>query len=178
MSSTGETSLSNLLRTLTVTISPTTYTFLTLPPNHNTPITISISAQGPSDSNGIQMLFHEPSENRWTLIIDNAFSETLKTYQIPGSETSPTQWRMLTLNVQSSLDAVGFMAVVSKALGEAGVSANVVAGYLHDHVFVQEDRVEKAKEALERVREDANKVVASDQLTSSEVMRHQSCMGI
>lgn len=58
---------------------------------------------------------------------------------------------MLTLNVQSSLDAVGFMAVVAKALSDAGVSANVVAAYLHDHVFVQADRAEVAKTAIEKV---------------------------
>lgn len=47
------------------------------------------------------------------------------------------------------------MAVVARALSEAGVSANVVAGYLHDHVFVQAGRAEGAVEAIERVARDA-----------------------
>jgi len=101
------------------------------------------------------MLFREPTEDQWTMIIDSTSSDTLQEFQVPGSETSPTSWKLLTLNVQSSLDAVGFMAVVAKALADVGVSANVIAAYLHDHVFVQADRVEVAKAAIEKVAEDA-----------------------
>ena len=42
----------------------------------------------------------------------------------------------ITLEVHSSLAAVGLTAAVSTALAEAQVSANVVAGYFHDHIFV------------------------------------------
>lgn len=147
MPSTGETSLTNLLQTLTVTISPQTYTFITLPPHSNPS---NLHPRTP-----IQMLFREPTEDQWTMIIDSTSSDTLREFQVPGSETSPTAWKMLTLNVQSSLDAVGFMAVVAKALADVGVSANVVAAYLHDHIFVQADRAEAAKAAIEKVAEKA-----------------------
>ena len=152
MLSQGELSLRTLLTTLTVTLQPQTYTFLTLPPG-TSPFS-NTSPTTASNTSGIQMLFHEPTEHQWTLILDSA-SEALSTYQALGAEASPTQWKMLTLDVQSSLDAVGFMAVVAKALSDAGVSANVVAGYLHDHVFVQADRAEVARIAIENVAEDA-----------------------
>jgi hypothetical protein len=42
----------------------------------------------------------------------------------------------ITLRVHSALDAVGLTAAFSTALAVAGVSANVVAGLHHDHVFV------------------------------------------
>jgi hypothetical protein len=42
-------------------------------------------------------------------------------------------------------------AAFSKALTEAGISANVLAGLHHDHIFVQWDRREDALEALQRL---------------------------
>ena len=38
----------------------------------------------------------------------------------------------ITLNVHSSLEAVGLTAAFAKSLGDANISANVVAGY-YDH---------------------------------------------
>jgi len=54
----------------------------------------------------------------------------------------------ISLEVQSSLEAVGLTAVFAKALADAGVSANVVAGYFHDHIFVDVKDREKAETAL------------------------------
>jgi ribosomal protein S18 acetylase RimI-like enzyme len=54
----------------------------------------------------------------------------------------------ITLQVHSALDAVGLTAAVSRALTEAGISANVVAGFHHDHLFVPYDRADKAVEVL------------------------------
>lgn len=47
----------------------------------------------------------------------------------------------ITLTIHSSLDAVGLTAAFATALGDAKISANVVAAYYHDHIFVAwEDR--------------------------------------
>ena len=54
----------------------------------------------------------------------------------------------ITLRLHSSLEAVGLTAALSRKLTEHGISANVIAGYYHDHIFVQKEHAEKAIEAL------------------------------
>jgi len=51
----------------------------------------------------------------------------------------------ISLTVHSDLAAVGLTAAFSSALGQAGISCNVVAGALHDHIFVP---VEQAQQTL------------------------------
>jgi hypothetical protein len=62
-------------------------------------------------------------------------------------------FRRITLGVQSSLDAVGLTAAVAGALAAAGISANVVAAFHHDHVFVPTERAEEAMQRLEQLRD-------------------------
>lgn len=57
----------------------------------------------------------------------------------------------ITLRVRSSLEAVGLTAAASRALAEAGLSCNVIAGYHHDHLLVPAGRVEEALAVLRRL---------------------------
>jgi hypothetical protein len=54
----------------------------------------------------------------------------------------------ITLTVHSDLQAVGLTAAFATALGNAGISCNVIAGAFHDHVFVPADRGADALNAL------------------------------
>ncbi|MFW2514008.1 ACT domain-containing protein [Demequina sp. SO4-13] len=54
----------------------------------------------------------------------------------------------ITLTVHSSLEAVGLTAAVGGALARAGIAANVVAGFHHDHVFVPREHAADAMAAL------------------------------
>ncbi len=54
----------------------------------------------------------------------------------------------ITLEMHSALEAVGLTAAVSRVLTEAGISANVIAGYTHDHLLVPRDRADDAMRAL------------------------------
>ena len=60
-------------------------------------------------------------------------------------------YNKITLQVHSSLEAVGLTAAFSNALNDENISANVVAGYYHDHIFVPEADGLKAMAALEKL---------------------------
>lgn len=53
-------------------------------------------------------------------------------------------FQCITLNVHSSLEAVGLTAAVSSALANDRISANVVAAYYHDHIFVPKVKANQA----------------------------------
>ena len=64
--------------------------------------------------------------------------------------------RMITLNVHSALEAVGFIARIATRLAKEGMGVNPVAGFYHDHLFVPEDRAEDAMRALDALALDGN----------------------
>lgn len=57
-------------------------------------------------------------------------------------------FKCITLTIHSSLEAVGLFAAVSTKLSEQHISANVIAAYYHDHVFVQAELAKKAMAVL------------------------------
>ncbi|WP_262693771.1 ACT domain-containing protein [Kordiimonas aquimaris] len=50
--------------------------------------------------------------------------------------------RMVTLNIHSALDAVGFLALVSTRLATLNIGVNPVSGFYHDHLFIPADAAE------------------------------------
>jgi hypothetical protein len=56
--------------------------------------------------------------------------------------------RLITLTVHSSLEAVGFLALVTARLAAAGIACNAIAGYHHDHLLVPATRADEAVDAL------------------------------
>ena len=54
----------------------------------------------------------------------------------------------ITLTVHSDLQAFGLTAAFSRALADAGIGCNVIAGANHDHVFVPVQHAQRALETL------------------------------
>jgi len=56
--------------------------------------------------------------------------------------------RKITLRVHSSLEAIGFLAVIAGELAKHGISSNCVSAYYHDHLFVPAADGQKALSIL------------------------------
>jgi uncharacterized protein len=58
---------------------------------------------------------------------------------------------LITLNVNSDLMAVGFLAKIATALAAEGISVNAYSAYHHDHLLVPFEKKDSAMRALEKL---------------------------
>jgi uncharacterized protein len=128
----GETSLQTLIKSMAPRLNEGDYVFCT------------IEKLDVIDSGKVICFFREPEAV--TIIIKKSLADELG---LPYSFVAA--W--ITLTIHSSLDAVGLTAAFSTALGNSGISCNVVAAYYHDHIFVNKNDAEKAMEVLKALAE-------------------------
>ncbi len=128
---TGETDLKKLLATMTPELLPGVHVFVTLPPGKPVPETLEPVMQ-----------FGEREGTTLIVLEDEA-----RTAGLVGVFPS----RMITLNIHSSLEAVGFLAAITTRLATAGMGVNPVSAFYHDHLFVPADRAEEAMELLRQL---------------------------
>jgi hypothetical protein len=131
----GEKSLSRLLATMTTILHPTTYVFSTV--RHDQAHQLPPLAE-------MQLFFREAEGLTAIVSRDYAQAHGLD-YFFPC--------RMITVNVTSSLEAVGFLAVLATELAKKDMGVNPVSGFYHDHLFVPEGREEDAVRVLKEVAE-------------------------
>lgn len=125
----GETNLQKLLGSMSPELLPGIFVFATLLPG--TP--------QPADVHPV-MTFREREGVTLILLEDEATAVGLA-FSFPS--------RMITLNVHSSLDAVGFLAAITSRLAAAGMGVNPASAYFHDHLFVPADRADEAVAILQ-----------------------------
>lgn len=123
----GETNLDKLLKEMKPSHQPGEYVFCSVQSLEGVAITDTV------------MLLKE--EEGYTLILRKEVADHLSL-----SYTYIAAW--ITLTIHSSLEAVGLTAAFSKALAQENISCNVVAGYYHDHIFVDIKDAEKALKVL------------------------------
>ena len=79
--------------------------------------------------------------------------------------TFDATFRAITLNVHSSLEAIGLTAAVAGRLALHGISANVVAGYYHDHIFVPANHAKRALQVLRDLQAEGAAAIGHSQLS-------------
>ncbi|TPL03235.1 ACT domain-containing protein [Mesorhizobium sp. B2-4-14] len=132
---TGETDLKKLLASMTPELLDGTYVFATLGP-------------GVLQPEGLDpvMIFRE-REGTTLIVTEDAASA--------AGLAASFRCRMITLNIHSSLEAVGFLAAITARLAGAGMGVNPVSGFYHDHLFVPADRAQEGLGLLHQLARDS-----------------------
>jgi hypothetical protein len=136
----GETNLGILLRTMHPALADSGYVFCSLAP-----------AEAQALEGRARAVFREAEGV--TLVLPREVARA------QGLPTEPA-WALITLTVHSSLEAVGFLAAISRQLAQAGISANALSAFHHDHLFVpwaERLRALAVLEALSRAEPDERK---------------------
>lgn len=122
---TGETDLARMLATLGVVRRPGRFTYVT--------------GEWPSLAAVAAATIDEDEGTTYVVTVDQA-----------EAADAPFEFEAawLTLTVHSALEAVGLTAAFSRALADAGIPCNVLAGYHHDHLLLPVDRADDAVDVL------------------------------
>ena len=127
----GETNLQTLLKSMRPHLMEDVFVFTSLPSaSHQTIVECELTPKA-------------------TMIEDEGMTLVLTQSQADANEFEyEGLYACITLTVHSSLDAVGLTAAFANKLKDYDISANVIAGYYHDHIFVQHAVAEQALAAL------------------------------
>jgi hypothetical protein len=137
------TNLNRLLAELDPVLQPGRYTFCSVPAPSRGGARIVL---GEDLLHGAVATFCEAEGLSLVLPVETAVSH--------GLDGSPAHaW--ITLQVPSSLAAVGLTAAVAKRLTEGGIPANVVAATHHDHLFVPAEDAARALQLLRELQDNA-----------------------
>ena len=127
----GETDLNALLGDLRPSLSPSTYVFCTIEGARYGDLAHTLPLSSITEREGLTLVMTKEHADQAELAYDGTF-------------------RCITLECHSSLEAVGLTAAVADVLSRHTISANVLAGYHHDHILVPADRADQALELLSR----------------------------
>ena len=127
---TGSSDVAAMLRTLEVVARPDEYVYATLPVGHPA---VSFAAATITEREGLTAVLRRSDADQYEV-----------KYEYVAA------W--LTLSVHSALESVGLTSALSQALSQAGISANVLAGYFHDHILVPACESERAIAVLHELR--------------------------
>lgn len=126
--------LAVLLASLEPTLHEGVYVFATLPLD--------------ADRAGIDAVASVREAEGWSLVVEEGAARR-------AGLTATFRAAWITLTVHSDLAAVGMTAAFARALADAGIGCNVVAGAFHDHLFVPVERAGDALAALRALQERA-----------------------
>ena len=125
----GETNLAVLLKSMQPVLRDGEYVFCTI--NQKLEDLIQLDPVGFfQEEEGITLILLRTSADKAALSYNSSF-------------------RMITISVHSSLEAVGFMAAIATKLSKNNISLNPISAYYHDHLFVPVDQADRVMKLLQ-----------------------------
>lgn len=131
----GETDLQLLLASMAPQLAPDLYVFATVPHGALVPAGVDV-VMSFREAEGTTLILRE--EDARNAGVEAAFA-----------------CRMVTLDIHSSLEAVGFLAAITARLAGAGMGVNPVSAFYHDHLFVPAGRADEAMALLKQLAAEA-----------------------
>lgn len=129
----GEKNLQTLLRTMNPVLLEGAWGFVTVP--HGRPLPPNVEPlMSYREAEGTTLILSEADLTRSGLM--HAFFS-----------------RAISLQVNSSLYAVGFLAVIAETLAGAAMSINIVSAFHRDYIFVPHNRADEAVRLLKKLTE-------------------------
>ena len=128
----GEESLEKLLAALRPSLLPGDFVFCTVPESNYSAIASLHPVSTYQEEEGLSLVLNKRIADDAGLTYESVF-------------------QCISLQVHSSLEAVGLTAAVAGKLSDNGISANVIAAFYHDHIYVQKDKAELALRLLENL---------------------------
>ena len=126
----GETNIEILLRSMQPLLSSEEYVFCSLKSEYLTNLALNPIGTF-KEKEGLTVVLTKKEADRHKLRYSAIFS-------------------MITLEVYSNLEAVGFIAAIAGRLAQHNISVNPVSAYYHDHLFIP---VARSREAMDSLRE-------------------------
>ena len=128
----GETNLTKLIASMTPLLSENEYVFGTIKISSYEQLALLKPISTFQEKEGLTVVVQKEKADECNLSYSGVF-------------------KCITLNVHSSLDAVGLTAMVATKLAQLNISANVIAAYYHDHIFIASKDAEKALSGLKKL---------------------------
>ncbi len=125
----GETDLGRLLKTMSPLLNEGEFVFLTFPGARYGDQAMLAPIASFMESEGLTLVVPKDHADEKALVYQGVF-------------------KCITLQVHSSLEAVGLTAAFAEKLTSCAISANVIAGFYHDHILVSVSDADSAMSAL------------------------------